>query len=159
MHAARNVSLCTKDCVCLFVCPSGATDTETGQIDESKCIMGCRLCVDACPSHAIYLVSDTYPEPQTKPDSLRKALFRLAATKSEAEAVTRVLAVTADTAGARRLARAFERSNRLMTEDCLREAGYLLPQSKAVKKLLKAAIDSASGGFPLEAAERLLELL
>ncbi len=52
MHAVRNIRLCTKDCVCLFVCPTGATDTETGQIDASRCLDGCRLCVDACPSHA-----------------------------------------------------------------------------------------------------------
>ena len=40
MHAVRNIRLCTKDCLCLYVCPTGATDTETGQVDASKCI-GC----------------------------------------------------------------------------------------------------------------------
>ena len=62
MFAVRNIKLCTKDCMCLYVCPTGATDTENGKIDESKCIDGCRLCVDACPSNAIYLVYDRYPE-------------------------------------------------------------------------------------------------
>jgi len=66
MHAARNISLCTKDCLCLFVCPTGATDTETGQIDFDRCLDGCRLCVDACPSHALYFVMDNYPEPKRK---------------------------------------------------------------------------------------------
>ena len=33
MRAVRNIRLCTKDCLCLYVCPTGATDTETGQID------------------------------------------------------------------------------------------------------------------------------
>lgn len=57
MHAVRNIRLCTKDCLCLYICPTGATDTETGQIDAEKCISGCRVCVDACPSHAISLIS------------------------------------------------------------------------------------------------------
>jgi len=58
MHASRNIRLCTKDCLCLYVCPTGATDTENGQIDADKCLSGCRVCVDACPSHAISLVPD-----------------------------------------------------------------------------------------------------
>ena len=35
MKAVRNIRLCTKDCMCLYVCPTGATDTENGQIDAS----------------------------------------------------------------------------------------------------------------------------
>ena len=27
-YAVRNLRLCTKDCLCLYVCPVGATDTE-----------------------------------------------------------------------------------------------------------------------------------
>lgn len=27
-YAVRNIRLCTKDCLCLYVCPTGATDTE-----------------------------------------------------------------------------------------------------------------------------------
>ena len=26
--AVRNLRLCTKDCLCLYVCPTGATDTR-----------------------------------------------------------------------------------------------------------------------------------
>ena len=40
MFAYRNLRLCTKDCLCLYVCPSGATDTENSIIDREKCI-GC----------------------------------------------------------------------------------------------------------------------
>ena len=56
-HAYRNLDLCSKDCLCLFVCPTGATDTETGQIDFEKCI-GCGACENLCPSRpfsAIYV--------------------------------------------------------------------------------------------------------
>ena len=32
-YAVRNLRLCTKDCLCLYVCPTGATDTENSIID------------------------------------------------------------------------------------------------------------------------------
>ena len=35
-RAIRTIRLCTKDCLCLYVCPTGASDTENGQIDASK---------------------------------------------------------------------------------------------------------------------------
>ena len=41
--AVRNIRLCTKDCLCLYVCPVGATDTEDSIIDIKKCI-GCGVC-------------------------------------------------------------------------------------------------------------------
>ena len=31
--AVRNLKLCMKDCLCLYVCPTGATDTENSIID------------------------------------------------------------------------------------------------------------------------------
>ena len=43
--AVRNLRLCTKDCLCLYVCPVGATDTENSIIDTEKCI-GCGVCAD-----------------------------------------------------------------------------------------------------------------
>ncbi|MCR5626694.1 MAG: 4Fe-4S binding protein, partial [Lachnospiraceae bacterium] len=49
--AVRNLRLCTKDCLCLYVCPVGATDTENSVIDVDKCI-GCGACAAACPSKA-----------------------------------------------------------------------------------------------------------
>ena len=42
-YAVRNLRLCTKDCLCLYVCPTGATDTENSIIDANKCI-GCGKC-------------------------------------------------------------------------------------------------------------------
>ena len=35
--AVRNLRLCTKDCLCLYVCPTGASDTEDSVIDVDRC--------------------------------------------------------------------------------------------------------------------------
>ncbi|MEN6419506.1 MAG: rubrerythrin, partial [Clostridiaceae bacterium] len=82
MYAVRNIRLCTKDCLCLYVCPTGATDTETGQIDRGKCISGCRVCVDACPSHAISLVPESYPSQQEKKQTVLAAMRKRSASKA-----------------------------------------------------------------------------
>jgi hypothetical protein len=36
MYASRNLGKCTKDCLCLFVCPTDAADTETRQMGSRK---------------------------------------------------------------------------------------------------------------------------
>ncbi|TVQ22346.1 MAG: 4Fe-4S ferredoxin [Spirochaetaceae bacterium] len=136
MYASRNIRLCNKDCVCLFVCPTGATDTETGQIDRLTCVDGCRICVDACPSHAIHLVVEHYPEPGPKSPSLTEAMIALCERKSEQERTAIAIADVASTAGAARLARALARSARILAEDCAREAGYMIPQCDATRELL-----------------------
>ncbi len=161
MHAARNIALCTKDCVCLFVCPTGATDTENGQIDFDKCLDGCRLCVDSCPSHAIYLSYENYPKPQDKSEEVRSTLFALAKSKAEQEHAAHVLAQKSDDPVFKQLMKAIETSNRVLAEDCLREAGYILPQSDAVRTWLEdLASDHANdASFPLDAVMKLLKKL
>jgi len=161
MHAARNIALCTKDCVCLFVCPTGATDTENGQIDFSKCISGCRLCVDACPSHAIYLVPSTYPKPQKKEAEVQDALFKLAESKVSQETIAKDLASGSDDPVFRQLCKTVAMSNHIMAEDCYREAGYILPQSDAVRSLLTNLLEKEKEkvAFPVEAVRKLLEKL
>jgi len=160
MHAVRNVRLCTKDCLCLYVCPTGATDTETGQIDAATCLNGCRACVDACPSHAISLVPETFPAQQEKSVPSANALISLAKSKTEQEHMAASLARTAEQPGLKMLAEALQLSNRLMAEDLIREAGYLLPQSKNVQQLLKMLLDSeTSEDFPRRDAEWLLNAI
>ena len=160
MHAVRNIRLCTKDCLCLYVCPTGATDTETGQIDAEKCRSGCRACVDACPSHAISLVPETYPPQQEKRPAVTGPLGTLAAEKARQAHAAGALAATADAPAKRRFAKAIGLSNQMMAEDLLREAGYLLPQSENVLSLLRREMDAPQpDDFPRAAVARLIELL
>ncbi|NLZ77852.1 MAG: 4Fe-4S ferredoxin [Spirochaetales bacterium] len=156
MFASRNLRLCTKDCICLFVCPTGATDTESGQIDASKCLDGCRLCVDACPGGAIHLVPGNYPKPQPKREDVVEALFDLAESKVKTRALAGALGED------HRLARkALDFSLEVLAEDCVREAGYMLPQSAVTKEFLKNLKEryGSDPAFPVEAVERLLDLL
>lgn len=160
MYAVRNIRLCTKDCLCLYVCPTGATDTENGQIDRNKCISGCRVCVDACPSHAISLMPETYPPQQEKKADVLAAMRVLSTSKARQEQLFAQLEQTAPSEPARRLASAMRRSNRLMAEDLLRESGYMLPQSENVQTLLKNELETLTDeAYPKDAVKRLLELL
>jgi Fe-S-cluster-containing hydrogenase component 2 len=139
MYARRNLSLCTKDCICLFICPTGATNTPTGQIDSERCLDGCRLCVDACPSHAIHLVMDNYAEPAPKDSGLSSLLLELTESKTGQEAIAETIAGDeSQSPGARKLARALKLSCRILAEDGAREAGYLIPGCKASRDLIES---------------------
>ncbi|MGF7184248.1 rubrerythrin/NAD-dependent dihydropyrimidine dehydrogenase PreA subunit [Desulfitispora alkaliphila] len=160
MRAVRNIRLCTKDCLCLYVCPTGATNTETGQIDASKCLDECRACVDACPSNAISLVPDKYPPQQEKTDSVKRALLPLVESKVKQEKISENILKSSDNLVLKQLAEAFTKSNRIMAEDNLRESGYMLPQSQNVQDLLRSMLENQQpDDFPKEAVSRLLELL
>lgn len=160
MHAVRNIRLCTKDCLCLYVCPTGATDTETGQIDAEKCISGCRACVDACPSHAISLIPDEFPPQQEKTTAVQASLRSLSASKAKQEQIASGIAEISDNPIVRQLAKAITMSNRLMTEDVLREAGFMLPQSKNVVDFLNSLLKASQpDDFPKEVVEKLLAIL
>ena len=149
--AVRNVRLCEKDCLCLYVCPTGASDTENSVIDADKCT-GCGACAEACPAGAISLVPREYPPQQTKTDGVAAALRQLAGSKAEQEELAGELPG--------KLGKALERSNRIMAEDLLREAGYMLPQSGNVRILLEEMRRYAQEpGFPSEALELLLSSL
>ena len=159
MPAYRNIRLCSKDCMCLFVCPTGATNTENSIIDINKCIPGCRACVDSCPSSAISMLPDKYPSQQPKADAVIASQRKLSFSKSRQEAIAYAVAASSESAVTRQFAEAVARSNRHMSEDLVRESGYMLPQSKEVRKLLEAMLEKAQADFPKDAAKLLLEKL
>lgn len=160
MHAVRNIRLCTKDCLCLYVCPTGATDTETGQIDPEKCLDGCRLCVDACPSHAISLVPEVYPEQQNKKEEVVNILFQLAESKTQQERIAKIIEENTQDAIIKQLAKALRYSNRIMAEDLVREAGYMTPQSKNTRKLLLELLNAQTTDSSMKVViQQLLDLL
>ncbi len=150
-YAVRNIRLCTKDCLCLYVCPTGATDTENSIIDIAACT-GCGDCADACPSGAISMVPVDYPPQQKKADLVVKALKLLLRSKSEQENMAAQLPGN--------LPKAIEMSNHIMAEDLIREAGYMLPQSENTVKFLQSLLDSKQPeGFPKDAVEKLIDII
>ncbi len=158
-YAVRNLRLCTKDCLCLYVCPTGATDTENSIIDTDKCI-GCGACADACPSKAISMVPLEMPLPQEKTEATVNALNGLSASKTHTEQAARQLSSEAGSDTLDRLMRAVSCSSRIMAEDILRESGHMLPQSESARQMLEALVaNPLSEDFPLEAAEKLLQQL
>ena len=134
-YAYRDLKICTKDCLCLFVCPTGATDNETGQIDFDKCI-GCGACAASCPSKAISMLPRVYPKQKEKDKQVIRELFRLADSKIEQIKTLKYLMNRASNDDEKRLYKALIHSNKVIVEDIFREAGYMLPQSSNTNKLL-----------------------
>ena len=147
-YAVRNLRLCTKDCLCLYVCPTGATDTENSIIDVEKCI-GCGACAGACPSSAISLVPREMPPQQPKKDKVVEALRALIQSKAQAENLAAKLPDA--------LSVAVEKSSRLMAEDLCREAGYMLPQSGNAREFLEQLKDYP--GIPADVVDELLKTI
>ncbi|MBR2528611.1 MAG: 4Fe-4S binding protein [Blautia sp.] len=157
--AIRNLRLCTKDCLCLFSCPTGATDTENSIIDTAKCI-GCGACADACPSKAISLVPVVFPKQQEKTDAVVAALREMAQRKADQEKMVSQIAESTEQDGLYRLMTAIGKSTRLLGADLMRESRFMLPQSEEAREVLQTLADNPpTSDFPLETVKELLESL
>ena len=156
--AVRNLRLCTKDCICLYVCPTGATDTEDSVIDVKKCT-GCGMCAGACPSSAISMVPLEYPVQQKHEESVLAAEDKLSKSKCQQEILARKIAASADKDGLYRLMKAVEMSSRIMAEDVFRESGYMLPQSANAQNLLVDLIEDGPESFPRGTAREILDAI
>ena len=157
--AIRNISKCTKDCLCLYVCPVGATDTENSIIDVDKCT-GCGACAAACPSGAISLVPTEYPAQQKKTDKVCKALDKMGQSKMDGAKSALQVAEMSTQDGLTRLMLAIAKSERIIAEDIMREAGFMLPQSNNAHMLLERLINNPpTPDFPADAAKKLLDLI
>ena len=156
MVAVRNIDLCSKDCLCLYVCPNGATDTENSIIDVDKCT-GCGMCANACPSKAISMVPVEYPAQQKKKKEVVNNLNKLSKSKVEQEKIAKQIANNTDKPGFKKLMTAISKSNRLMAEDIIRESGYMLPQSSNANKILNEIKNNAKfENIPSKEIEKLL---
>ena len=151
MYAIRNINKCTKDCLCLFVCPTGATDTETGQIDSSRCVDGCRLCVDICPSHAISLMVENFPLRPLKDESVEKSLSYLLESKASALELTN--------GSDHPIINALFHSLAILGEDCAREAGFMIPQDSRLIELLASLQSCDDPQIPKDVIKKLITLL
>ncbi len=149
-YAVRDISKCTKDCLCLYVCPTGASDTENSIIDKAKCI-GCGACANACPSKAITLVPREYPKQQVHDESVYKALRIVLASKANQERIASTMTS--------KLSKAIEKSNRIMAEDLIRESGYMLPQCGNTKDFLQSLLAGDDYSVPTTIIKELQELL
>lgn len=148
-HAYRNIKLCTKDCLCLFVCPTGATNTETGQIDFEKCI-GCGACANACPSRAITMIPNILPKIQPKNNAMVNALFTIADNKIKENQILNDMLNKVPN-DEQKLIKALIHSNTVIIEDLMREAGYMIPQSPKSQELLtKLAANNSTASKILE---------
>lgn len=156
LRAVRNLRICSKDCLCLFVCPTGATDTETGQIDFEKCI-GCGACSKACPSGAISMVPYKYPKQQNKDELVVEKLRRIISSKVDQEQIAHYIFENSNDEKEKLLAKILMKSNRLITEDLYREVGYMLPQSNNTKLFLEELLEKDDTNK--EDIKKLLELL
>jgi len=105
------------------------------------------------------MIPEKYPPQQPKKAAVVATQRALGLSKVRQERIADSLAATSDSAVTRQFAQAVAKSNRLMAEDILREAGYLLPQSNEVRELLEAMLENTTPDFPKDAAQLLLNQL
>ena len=104
------------------------------------------------------MVPVEYPPQQPKKNSVANTLTELAESKAIQEKAALQIAENTDNTVLRQLAEAIAKANRLMSEDLLRESGFMLPQSENTHTLLQSLLDNPPfDDFPSEAVRKLLD--
>ncbi len=156
-YARRDSKLCTKDCLCLFVCPTGASNTETGQVDKDKCI-GCGACVNACPSHALKLLPREMPPQQKKSPQVVEGLRALMNNKIEIYQTTQKIVKKNENNEIANFAKAIALASKVGAEDLARESGFMLVQSGNTRRLLETILERKDASEDVKASvKQLLE--
>jgi rubrerythrin len=106
------------------------------------------------------MVPEEYPPQQPKADSVRAVLNELAKSKMDGEKSALQIAAETELDGLQRLMIAAAKSERLIAEDIMREAGYMLPQSNNTHEMLEALIaNPPTSEFPSDTAKKILKNL
>ena len=113
----------------------------------------------ACPAGAISMVPYQYPKQQVKDEKVMQSLNNIFKSKTDQENIAYRLYEKSSSQVEKQFLKALIRSNRLLAEDTIREAGYMLPQSKNTNAFLKSLLDNSDEDFPKDAVNELLELL
>ena len=96
------------------------------------------------------MVPFKYPPQQPKTEAVVGAMNVLLRSKSQQENIAAGLPG--------KLAVALEKSNRIMAEDIIREAGYMISQSQNTQDFLQSLLDKEQPeGFPKEVVGKLLQ--
>lgn len=130
--AIRDITKCTKDCLCLYVCPTGASDTENSIIDVNKCI-GCGACAKACPSRAISMIPVQLPKEQVHDEKVINAMKVLFKSKADVSLIARSKSDV--------ISKAIYKSSHIMAEDLIRESGYMLPNGEGATKFYESLLE------------------
>lgn len=73
--------------------------------------------------------------------------------------MARQIAEETDKSGLARLMKAISKSERIVAEDIVREAGYMLPQSDNAHKMLEELIENPpTKDFPIESAKKIIKI-
>ena len=101
-----------------------------------------------------------YPVQQAKTSVVVDALNAMSKAKAITEKAARQISSSTDATGLKRLMKAVAKSERLVSEDIIRESGYMLPQSDNAHTLLEYFVaNQPSEDFPVDAAKKLLSLI